>query len=65
MSNLANLSMRLDAVRITLADLRQDRLAQSLGLKTDFTPEETARYIRKTGQSLCDLKAAIEAELRA
>lgn len=55
-----NLKKRLAAVRITLADLRQDRRAQSLGLATDFSPEETRRLIGIFGQKLVDLRAAIE-----
>ena len=59
--NTENLKSRYHAVLITVADLRQDLQARKLGLETDFTEEDTRRYLAKYEQILADLKAAIQA----
>jgi hypothetical protein len=49
---------RYRAALITVADLRQDLLAQEIGLATDFSPEGTERYLKVLERKLADLKAA-------
>ncbi len=58
--NIENLKKRYHAVLITLADLRQDLKAIGLGLKTDFSKEETTRLAGKYSQSANDLRSAID-----
>lgn len=55
---MTSLRNRYQAVLITVADLRQDIQAQALGLTTDFSPEETHRYLAVYQQKLADLRAA-------
>jgi hypothetical protein len=55
---MTSLRNRYQAVLITVADLRQDLLAQRQGLTTDFTPEETRRFLAVYQQKLADLRAA-------
>lgn len=59
LNNTDNLKARYHAVLITLADLRQDQKAQSLGLATDCSIEETARMIAKFSQKAADLRSAL------
>ena len=55
---MTSLRDRYHAALITVADLRQDLQAQSLGLKTDFTPEETQRFLLVWDQKVADLRKA-------
>jgi hypothetical protein len=55
---LTSLRDRYHAALITVADLRQDLHAQSLGLATDFTPEETRRFLQVWERKLADLREA-------
>ena len=49
---------RYRAALITVADLRQDLQAQKLGLATDFSPDDTERYLKVWERKMADLKAA-------
>ena len=55
---MTSLRDRYHAVLITVADIRQDLQAQKLGLDTDFTPEETQRFLLVWEQKLSDLREA-------